>query len=294
MWKESFGRFCKPNVISESSTETVAAGEESRKIMAQLSENPFERSVQQVMNWVTFSVWFCGLPHSFSIRRGLLWSTAWCSEIGSLTSPDEWNSGASSDVREPISLHQTVYAYSKLSKLAQLYAVVVPNSSQISHRHAWQVRHRKTTNIPSNPEWAMRHGAWNWQDILRASVNSTMCGFRGMLPCTDHASTTDHQKPPKAAESCPMHYLAERANAGEVLPLPTWLSGSKVTTSPYYDVESQRFSTKPNRNQTEKLNLVCRKKNSVRLFREFSNSAWLKSDADFSKNQTEIQFAKPS
>ena len=32
-------------------------------------------------------------------------STAWCSEIGSLTSPDAWNSGASTDVREPISLH---------------------------------------------------------------------------------------------------------------------------------------------------------------------------------------------
>ena len=34
--------------------------------------------------------------------------TAWCSEFGSLTSPDAWNAGASSDVREPISLHQTV------------------------------------------------------------------------------------------------------------------------------------------------------------------------------------------
>ena len=34
--------------------------------------------------------------------------TAWCSEIGSLTSLDACNSGASSDVREPISLDQTV------------------------------------------------------------------------------------------------------------------------------------------------------------------------------------------
>ena len=34
--------------------------------------------------------------------------TAWCSEIGSLTSLDACNSGASSDVREPISLHQAV------------------------------------------------------------------------------------------------------------------------------------------------------------------------------------------
>ena len=35
-------------------------------------------------------------------------STAWCSEIGSLTSLDACNSGASSDVRGPISLHQAV------------------------------------------------------------------------------------------------------------------------------------------------------------------------------------------
>ena len=35
--------------------------------------------------------------------------TAWCSEIGYLTSLDACNSGASSDVREPVSLHQAVY-----------------------------------------------------------------------------------------------------------------------------------------------------------------------------------------
>ena len=35
--------------------------------------------------------------------------TAWCSEIGSLTSLDACNSGAFSDVREPISLHQAVF-----------------------------------------------------------------------------------------------------------------------------------------------------------------------------------------
>ena len=37
--------------------------------------------------------------------------TAWCSEIGSLTSLDACNSGASSDVREPISLHQTYLGF---------------------------------------------------------------------------------------------------------------------------------------------------------------------------------------
>ena len=37
--------------------------------------------------------------------------TARCGEIGSLMSLDAWNSGASSDAGEPISLHQTVQAY---------------------------------------------------------------------------------------------------------------------------------------------------------------------------------------
>ena len=34
--------------------------------------------------------------------------TAWCSEIGSLTSLNACNSGAASDAREPISLHQAI------------------------------------------------------------------------------------------------------------------------------------------------------------------------------------------
>ena len=37
--------------------------------------------------------------------------TAWCSEIGSLTSLDACNSGASNNVREPISLHQAVHVH---------------------------------------------------------------------------------------------------------------------------------------------------------------------------------------
>ena len=35
-------------------------------------------------------------------------SSAWCSELGSLTSLDACNSGAANDVRQPISLHQAV------------------------------------------------------------------------------------------------------------------------------------------------------------------------------------------
>ena len=37
--------------------------------------------------------------------------TTWCSKIGTLTSPDGENSGASRDVRKPISLHQAVLTW---------------------------------------------------------------------------------------------------------------------------------------------------------------------------------------
>ena len=52
------------------------------------------------------------ISHNTSCRtithRGSHCHSAWCSEIGSLTSLDACNSGASSDVREPISLHHTL------------------------------------------------------------------------------------------------------------------------------------------------------------------------------------------
>ena len=43
----------------------AAAGYESRKIMAHLSENPSERSVRPASNRTKFSVRFCGLSHTF-------------------------------------------------------------------------------------------------------------------------------------------------------------------------------------------------------------------------------------
>ena len=46
--------------------------------------------------------------HSLSKIAMLVSCTAWCSEIGSLTSRDGCNSRASSDRRGPISLHQAV------------------------------------------------------------------------------------------------------------------------------------------------------------------------------------------
>ena len=56
-------------------------------------------------HFCTFSS-FCFLL--WHICVGVHQNTVWCSEIGSLTSLDACNSGASSDVREPISLHQAV------------------------------------------------------------------------------------------------------------------------------------------------------------------------------------------
>ena len=44
--------------------------------------------------------------------------TAWCSEIGSLTSLDAWTSGASSDAREPVSLPQAVYTVNQFAGLS--------------------------------------------------------------------------------------------------------------------------------------------------------------------------------
>ena len=53
----------------------------------------------------------CGCARVFACVRMRLsdcMCTVWCSEIDSLTSLGACNSGASSDVREPISLYQTV------------------------------------------------------------------------------------------------------------------------------------------------------------------------------------------
>ena len=72
---------------------------------------------------------------------------------------------------------------------------------------------------------------------------------------------------------------------------------SKDSTSRWCSWTS-RFSESPTlhtswSNRTEKENSVCKTKNSVRLFREYSNPARPKSDADLSENETEIRFAKP-
>ena len=56
--------------------------------------------------------------------------TAWCSETGSLTSLDACNSGASSDRREPISLHQAVSDEKKKKKTQRspIYPIFVGES----------------------------------------------------------------------------------------------------------------------------------------------------------------------
>ena len=61
-----------------------------------MPEEPFSEGNDQLRD----SLGFGGQPQCSS--------TAWCSEIGSLTSLDAYKSGASIDCREPISLHQAV------------------------------------------------------------------------------------------------------------------------------------------------------------------------------------------
>ena len=51
-------------------------------------------------------VWLVETPYFFLPCKSV--NTAWCSEIGSLTPLDACNSGASSDVREPVSMHLAV------------------------------------------------------------------------------------------------------------------------------------------------------------------------------------------
>ena len=71
-------------------------------------------------------------PNLFEVKsmHTLYDFTAWCSEIGSLMSLDACNSGASSDVREPISLHQAVQV--RLSSLHQAVQV------RLSQRDQWE------------------------------------------------------------------------------------------------------------------------------------------------------------
>ena len=60
---------------------------------------------------ICFTDWFPSPVAKFckSLRDQAQRYTAWCSEIGSLTSLDAWKSGAFSDVREPISLHHRLH-----------------------------------------------------------------------------------------------------------------------------------------------------------------------------------------
>ena len=65
-----------------------------------------------------FREWNCYSNSTLLFKVLKIWPPplqAWCSEIGSLTSLDACNSGASSDVREPISLHQAVCILSHTS-----------------------------------------------------------------------------------------------------------------------------------------------------------------------------------
>ena len=63
------------------------------------NESHFHIAKEELCRW-KFSFFFF-----YFLNLGFFY-TAWCSEIGSLTSLDAWNSGAFIDVKEPISPHQ--------------------------------------------------------------------------------------------------------------------------------------------------------------------------------------------
>ena len=61
----------------------------------------------------------------------------WCSEIGSLTSLDACNSGASSDHREPISLHQAVHTYARTHTRARAHTHTHTHSDRLMKRASY-------------------------------------------------------------------------------------------------------------------------------------------------------------
>ena len=74
--------------------------------------------------------------------------TAWCSEIGSLTSLDSWNSGASSDAREPFSLHQDIQGsfYEFIGKEWSIFCTTVTRSYEKHRPSLHQGFNRRTTH----------------------------------------------------------------------------------------------------------------------------------------------------
>ena len=79
---------------------------------------------------------------------------AWRSEIGSLTSLDACNSGASSEVREPISLHQAVYvtlvkAEACVRTYARTHARARTHTHTHTHTHARTHAHTQQLKLTS-------------------------------------------------------------------------------------------------------------------------------------------------
>ena len=75
-------------------------------------------------------------------------STAWCSEMGSLRSPDAPKLQASSDVREPISLHQAVY-YCSSNQASSFWHWTLEVSLQPTHLQTRQNVFFVAPDIPS-------------------------------------------------------------------------------------------------------------------------------------------------
>ena len=94
------GGLCKHSMLSGKKQEVKNHSKISPRLSASIT---FFRLPTRVL-LLTIDLLLCN-------AIGSLLSTVWCSEIGSLTSLNACNSGASSDVREPISLHQAVLSY---------------------------------------------------------------------------------------------------------------------------------------------------------------------------------------
>ena len=94
--------------------------------------------------------------------------TVWCNEVGSLTSLDACELHASSDVREPISLHQTstVWHVVRVSRTGRSAPTVVHNSIHFV-LHGW---HKIATSLSLT-----RHDQVEWCRSFSESVGCRAC-----------------------------------------------------------------------------------------------------------------------
>ena len=125
--------------------------------------------VLQAAKWSAFSLW--SLKLGCTVRPN--WHTAWCSEIGSLASPDAPEFHASSDVREPISLHQAVHTIAPdfwfLCKLSERWITSVRwsihDEQSKGFQVTWRACRRNSLEWGPNPKLKIFH----WRTIETTS-----------------------------------------------------------------------------------------------------------------------------